>query len=106
MGTFSITKDLETNNLSEEKIFTSFEKLLPSYFDKIKTSIENEKKIVYCRKKSPILNPIVSIKATATTKIKENVTTVMIIAQTKTNGWFWFTTFLGCWSVKVFLWKA
>ena len=110
MASFSVSKEIKSNSkLSYESVISSFEKLLPDYFDKIKTTEENDKKVFSGQKKTAFFNPIVSLEGTTTVKTGEDFTTVMIRAQTKTNGWFWFTGFIGIffpilWAVMIGLW--
>ena len=110
MASFSVSKEIKSNSkLLDESVNSSFEKLLPDYFDKIKTVEENNKRVFSGQKKTTFLNPIVSLKATTTVKIGEDFTTIMIRAQTKTNGWFWFTSFLGIffpilWLMMIGMW--
>tara|TARA_R110000823_G_scaffold96554_31_gene210299 strand:+ start:1157 stop:1567 length:411 start_codon:yes stop_codon:yes gene_type:complete len=97
MSALTISKVIESEEaVSKDTVITKIEEALKKEFDKVK--IKNGKDgepELYCRVKTKLLNPIVSIKGPMKVQTKDNKAKLMIDADTKTNGWFWFTFVVG-----------
>ncbi|MEX0739829.1 MAG: hypothetical protein WD071_10860 [Pseudohongiella sp.] len=101
MSALTITKVIAFEEvLPKEKVMSKIEDALRKEFDKVEigAGTDNEPQL-YCRVKTKLLNPIVSIKGKINVQTKDNRAKVMIDADTKTNGWFWFTFMIG-----IFFW--
>jgi len=87
MSEIVVTKQFDTNESSDAIAariqseialqFDSYSSLLPTTFQ--------------ARVKTKLFNPIVSLNSRISVQNQEGKCTAMITADTKTNGWFWFT---------------
>ncbi len=97
MSALTISKVIESEEaVLKDTVIAKIEEALKKEFDKVK--IKNGKDgepELNCRVKTKLLNPIVSIKGAVRVQTKDNKAKVMIDADTKTNGWFWFTFIIG-----------
>lgn len=93
MSALTISKIIESEYaISKDTVMEKIEGALKREFDKVK--INNGKDgtpELSCRVKTKLMNPIVTVKGPIKIQIKENKAKIMIDADTKTNGWFWFT---------------
>ena len=97
MSALTITKVIESKDtITEEIIMREIKEALENEFNKVEIS-NNKDGIpeLKCRVKTKLLNPIVSIRGLIKIQIKEKKAKIMIDADTKTNGWFWFTLIIG-----------
>lgn len=112
MSALTVTSLIESDQtLSTESLLTFIESSLKEEFDKVKLQQKNGTPEIFCRVKTKLWNPIVSLKGPIRIHIKENKAKVMIDADTKTNGWFWFTLLLGAlfwplWVLMFFLYSS
>jgi hypothetical protein len=97
MSALTITKVIESAEaISKEIVIGKIEEALKNEFNKVKIKRGKDgTPELRCRVKTKLFNPIVSIKGPIKIQTKENKAKVMIDADTKTNGWFWFTFLIG-----------
>jgi hypothetical protein len=97
MSAITLSKVIEAKDtISFVKIIALIEDALKKDFDNVQMrKSANDEFELTCRVRTKLLNPIVSIKGVVKIQINENKAKIMIDADTKTNGWFWFTFFVG-----------
>jgi len=101
MSALTITKIIEAEeSISKEEVMEKIEEALKREFDKVKIKDGKDgTPELSCRVKTKLMNPIVTVKGPIKIQIKENKAKIMIDADTKTNGWFWFTIL-----ISLFFW--
>ena len=113
MSELTVTKVLESESeLSKDMIITKISDAFKKEFDNVKLkSDKNGESELYCRVKTKLFNPIVSIKGPIKVQTKGKKAKVLIDADTKTNGWFWVTLLLGMlfwplWVMMFFMYRS
>jgi hypothetical protein len=92
MSDITISKTINIDEgIDKERLISMIDEEIHIDFDKVKIEDEGSHYSLYCRVKTKLLNPIVSLKGTIQTNIKGNKARILIDVGTKTNGWFWFT---------------
>ncbi|NMB80871.1 MAG: hypothetical protein GYA14_03545 [Ignavibacteria bacterium] len=85
--------------ITQDKVVSILDEIINREFNDVKiTKKDDETYEIYCRVKTKMFNPIVSLIGKLKISIKENKAKILIDVNTTTNGWFWFTVFVtvGC----------
>ena len=92
MPEYVISKTINSpHGLTDEFVRENFKNMLQKEFDKIEWNVKNTNQFKG-RVKSAVFNPVVDMVGELETRLSEEskIVKVMITADAKVNGWFWF----------------
>ena len=97
MSQLTVTKVVEFDGEPNfQEVLNRLRDAVEREFDKVDIQVgRTPSPMLYCRVKTKLFNPIVSLSGPISIQTKGSRAKIMIDADTATNGWFWFSLVLG-----------